>query len=71
MVLMTFTTEEAIVEKIERAKKLSRHYDNVSFAMGYCYQNNLGDITNALKTADEKMYEDKEKYYAEHPEFKR
>jgi hypothetical protein len=39
--------------------------------MGYCYQNNLGDITNVLKAADEKMYEDKEKYYKEHPEFKR
>ena len=71
MVLLTFTTEENIVEKIAKAKKLSRHYGNVSFAMGYCYQNDSGDITNALKTADEKMYEDKEKYYAEHPEFKR
>ena len=71
MVLLTFTTEDNIVEKIAKTKKLSRHYGNVSFAMGYCYQNDSGDITKALKTADEKMYEDKEKYYAEHPEFKR
>ena len=71
MILLSFTTEEKIVEKIEKAKKLSRHYGNVSFAMGYCYQSILGDITEVLKTADERMYEDKDKYYAEHPELKR
>ena len=71
MVLMTFTTEEAIIEKIAKAKKLSRHYGNVSFAMGYSFQNAISDITDALKLADERMYADKEQYYKEHPEFKR
>ena len=71
MVLLSFTTEDKIVEKINKTKKLSRHYDNVSFAIGYCYQNDLGDITEALKTADERMYEDKEQFYKEHPELKR
>lgn len=71
MVLLSFTTEDKIVEKINKTKKLSRHYDNVSFAIGYCYQNDLGDITEALKNADERMYADKEQFYKEHPELKR
>ena len=71
MILLSYTTEDKIVEKINKAKKLSRHYDNVSFAMGYCYQNDLGDITQALRMADERMYDDKAKYYRDHPELKR
>ena len=71
MVLMTFTTEDAIMQKIDKAKKLSKKYGNVSFALGYSYQNDASDITGALKLADQKMYEDKAKYYLEHPEFMR
>lgn len=71
MILLSFTTEDAIIEKCNKAKTLSRHYDNLSFAIGYCYQSDSSDITSALKLADERMYEDKEKYYKEHPELKR
>ena len=71
MIFMSFTTEAAIKEKCEKVKKLQRHYNNVSFAIGYCYQNDSTDITGALKTADQKMYEDKEQYYKEHPEARR
>lgn len=71
MVLMTFTTEDVIKQKIDKAKKLSKKYGNVSFALGYSYQNDASDITGALKLADQKMYEDKAKYYLEHPEFMR
>lgn len=71
MVLLTFTTEDAIKQKIDKAKKLSKKYGNVSFALGYSYQNDASDITGALKLADQKMYEDKAKYYLEHPEFMR
>ena len=71
MVLLTFTSEDEIVEKIKRVKMLSRHYGNVSFALGYSYQKDSADITEALKLADTRMYEDKEQYYKEHPELKR
>ena len=71
MVLLTFTTEEAIVEKINKVKLHSRHYGKVSFALGYSYQNDSSDITEALKLADKRMYEDKDKFYKEHPELKR
>ena len=39
--------------------------------MGYAYQNDSKDITGALKLADQRMYEDKAKYYVDHPEFMR
>lgn len=71
MVFLSFTSEEDIIDKCNKVKVLSRHYKNVSFALGYSYQNDSSDITDALKLADERMYEDKDKYYAEHPEFKR
>ena len=71
MILLSFTTEDSIKEKIEKTKKLSRHYGNVSFSMGYCYQKDSADITNALKTADERMYKDKEEFYKAHPELAR
>ena len=71
MILLSFTTEDSIKEKIAKAKKLSRHYGNVSFSMGYCYQKDSADITNALKTADERMYKDKEEFYKAHPEMAR
>ena len=71
MILLSYTTEEAINEKCNKAKLLSRHYDNLSFALGYSYQNDSSNITGALKLADERMYEDKDNYYKQHPELKR
>ena len=71
MIFMSFTTEETIKEKCEKTKKLQRHYGNVSFSLGYCYQNDSTDITAALKLADQRMYEDKDQFYKEHPELKR
>lgn len=71
MVLLSFTTEEEIKEKCRNVKALSKSYKDVSFALGYSYQNDSSGITDALRLADERMYEDKEKYYKEHPELKR
>ena len=71
MIMMSFTTEDAIKEKINKARKISKKYGNVSFALGYAYQNDSSDITEALKLADQRMYEDKAKYYLDHPEYMR
>ncbi|MBQ1297638.1 MAG: diguanylate cyclase, partial [Clostridiales bacterium] len=71
MILLTYTTEDVIKDKIVKARKLSKKYGNVSFAVGYAYQNDSKDITGALKLADQRMYEDKAKYYVDHPEFMR
>ena len=71
MVLLSYTNEDAIKEKCNKVKKLSKKYSNVNFALGYVYQNDSTDITESLKLADQRMYEDKAKYYVEHPEYMR
>ena len=71
MILLSFTNEEAIKDKCNKVKKLSKKYSNVSFALGYVYQSDSSNITDALKIADQRMYEDKAKYYLDHPEYMR
>ena len=71
MVLMAYTTEDTIKDKISKAKKFSKKYSNVSFAFGYSYSNDSSNITEALKLADQRMYEDKARFYVDHPEFMR
>lgn len=71
MIILSYTNEEAIKDKCNTVKKLSKKYSNVSFALGYVYQNDSSNITEALKTADQRMYEDKAKYYLDHPEYMR
>ena len=71
MVFLTDTSEEELKKKCELAKELSEKYPNVSFALGYCFASDSKNIVDTLKTADERMYEDKELYYKNHPEFKR
>ena len=71
MILLSYTSEDEIKDKCSRVKTLAKQYKDVSFALGYSFQNDSSDITGALKLADQRMYEDKEKYYKEHPEQKR
>lgn len=71
MVLLSYTSEDEIIEKCKRVRSLSKQYKDVSFALGYSYQNNSSDITEALKLADQRMYADKEEFYKTHPEFRR
>ena len=71
MILLSYTSEDEIKDKCSRVKTLTKQYKDVSFALGYSFQNDSSDITSALKLADQRMYEDKEKYYKEHPEQKR
>lgn len=71
MVFVNDTSEEELKKKCEQAKVLSEKYPNVSFALGYCFAENSGNIVDTLKKADERMYEDKELYYKNHPELKR
>ena len=71
MILLSYTNEEAIKDKCNKVKKLSKKYSNVSFALGYVYQSDSSNITDALKIADQRMYEDKAKYYLDHPEYMR
>ena len=59
---------EAIVDKI---RKDSADPQNVSFAVGFYYDDKGGDIRVAMREADALMYEDKKQYYDRFPELRR
>ena len=64
--------DEADLEKrVEKLRKDSEEPDNISFALGFYFDGGEGDIRKAMRTADERMYKDKERYYALFPDRKR
>ncbi|MBQ6105116.1 MAG: GGDEF domain-containing protein [Lachnospiraceae bacterium] len=71
MVIVPDTTEEALEAKAEKVRASSLGFDAASFAVGWCFVEDSKDIFKALHISDERMYEDKEKYYQKHPELKR
>ena len=71
MVLSFATTEEALNKKIGELRKQVELSDTVSFAIGSFFDANSNNILSAMTKADKRMYDDKELYYAEHPEKKR
>lgn len=71
MVLSFGTTEEALNKKIAELRKQVELSDTVSFAIGSFFDANSNNILSAMTKADKRMYDDKELYYAEHPEKKR
>ncbi|MBE6876864.1 MAG: diguanylate cyclase [Ruminococcus sp.] len=61
-------------ELIRRADMLKAYPDNpehVSFAVGFCHDDDCSCIRRAMHLADERMYADKEEYYRKHPEKRR
>ncbi len=46
-------------------------YDELVFAIGAAYEDNVKNVRLALHNADELMYADKKHYYELHPEKKR
>ena len=71
MVLSFGTTEEALNKKIAELRKQVELSDTASFAIGSFFDPNSNNILSAMTKADKRMYDDKELYYAEHPEKKR
>ena len=55
---------------VDAIRRASDKYE-VSFAIGASYESDKKNIRNALRVADERMYEDKKLYYEKHPEKKR
>jgi len=47
------------------------HYKDLVFSVGVAYTSDSKDIRIALHIADERMYEDKKRYYELHPDKKR
>lgn len=51
-------------EEIARAIRLAeRRYPGLSFSVGWSFEDDCRDIHRALAQADQRMYEDKKKYY--------
>ncbi len=63
--------EEELARKAEQLRQAQEHYEKVSFAIGYYAEENSAAIHNALRMADEKMYEDKRRFYENHPQLER
>ena len=61
-------TEEKLAEQVRQLYSLANSTPDVSFAVGSVYLTDKFDIRNAMKTADERMYKDKQEYYRQHPE---
>ena len=70
-IIVTGITEEELNKRVEAVREVSRKYEHVCFAIGQCYEDKRTNVRQALRIADERMYEDKQKYYDKHPELKR
>ncbi|MCR4580670.1 MAG: GGDEF domain-containing protein [Treponema sp.] len=71
MVLMRDTNEEKIKQLVADLKTRTEADKKVSFAVGYSIEADCNNILEAMKAADLRMYEDKNKYYEKFPELKR
>ena len=57
-------------KKIKSIRTISGEAENLSFAIGTHVAQEGEDIRTVMRFADEKMYDDKKKFYQEHPETK-
>lgn len=71
MILIEDAAPEVLEWQVERIKKQAGAYKDVSFSVGFCCEKDGKYVRKALKIADQRMYEDKEKYYALYPERRR
>jgi diguanylate cyclase (GGDEF)-like protein len=70
-IIATGITEEELGKRVEAIIEASQKYEHVCFAIGQCYDASKVNVRQALRIADERMYEDKRKFYEKHPELKR
>lgn len=70
-VILVGTTEEELQAKADQLREVSKKYNHVTFAIGYCVENDYQKVRQALKCADQKMYADKRAFYEQHPELQK
>ena len=70
-IIVTGITEEELSRRAEAIRKAAEKYEHVCFAIGQFYDNDRSNVRQALRIADERMYEDKKRFYEQHPELKR
>lgn len=71
MVLLRGTSMAELEDYTRQIKELAAETDTVSFAVGICLNEDSQKIYDAMKQADVNMYEDKKKFYDQHPDRKR
>lgn len=59
---------KTVEEKVAELRKLCDSDPDVSFSIGWCFDDSDMDILNDMSIADSHMYADKEEYYKKHPE---
>ena len=70
VVILKGVTEEELEEKEKQLREAALKYNGLVFAVGHACVEKASDVRTALRLADERMYEDKKKYYGSHPEKK-
>lgn len=70
MIMVSNSSKEAFLSKVETLKLRCNSPDNVCFSIGYFFNDKATSIHDVMHIADEEMFKDKERYYREHPEQK-
>ncbi len=68
LIMLHDTTEKTVDKLVEKLKKEAKASGTVSFAIGACFEEDSRNVRHAMKMADERMYEDKLRYYDGSPE---
>ena len=66
-VIMLGVSQDDLNEATKKLREVSGKYERVSFAIGSCVEPDSHNVREALKIADQRMYEDKREYYVRHP----
>ena len=64
VVILTGISGEELEKKVSDLRIAQTHYPDLSFAIGCGYTSDCREVRSALADADERMYEDKRKYYS-------
>ena len=67
MVIAPGIPVEELEARIQKLRRDSEIPGNISFALGLYYDGGEGDIRKAMRVADERMYQDKKRYYGLFP----
>lgn len=68
IVFVTGMSNNEFEKKIEKLRKYSDGNEDVCMAIGYCADEGRHDIRFDMRTADERMYAEKEAYYKRFPD---
>jgi diguanylate cyclase (GGDEF)-like protein len=66
-VIVLDATPGEMADKARMVRENASQEARVSFSLGYHVEEDCRNVRNALRKADEKMYEDKRAYYRVHP----